>query len=47
MGATLNTNNLDYLDNCIDYFIDMDKIVIAVDNDAAGEAFKGKRLFVD
>ena len=39
-GATLNTNNLDYLDNCIDYFIDMDKIVIAVDNDAAGEALK-------
>ena len=32
-GATLNTNNLDYLDNCIDYFEDKKKIIIAVDND--------------
>ena len=31
-GATLNTNNLDYLDNCIDYFEDKKKIIIAVDN---------------
>jgi len=23
-GATLNSNNLDYLDNCIDYFDDKD-----------------------
>jgi twinkle protein len=24
-GATLGTNNLDYLDNCIDYFTDKEK----------------------
>jgi twinkle protein len=39
-GATLNHNNLDYLDNCIDYFIDMEKVIIAVDNDTAGEALR-------
>ena len=39
-GATLNHNNLDYLDNCIDYFIDMDRVIIAVDNDIAGEALR-------
>ena len=39
-GATLNTNNLDYLDNCIDYFADKEKVIIAVDNDAAGIALK-------
>ena len=39
-GATLSHNNLDYLDNCIDYFIGMDKVVIAVDNDPAGEALR-------
>ena len=39
-GATLNHNNLDYLDNCIDYFIDMEKVIIAVDNDTAGDALK-------
>jgi twinkle protein len=27
-GATLNTNNLDYLDNCIDYFDDKSKIIM-------------------
>ncbi len=35
-GATLHTQNLDYLDNCIDYFLDVDKVIIAVDNDDAG-----------
>ena len=39
-GATLNSNNLDYLDNCIDYFTDKDKIVIAVDSDDAGQALQ-------
>jgi len=29
-GATLNNNNLDYLDNCIDYFTDKEKVIIAV-----------------
>ena len=39
-GAALNTNNLDYLDNCIDYFDDMSKIIIAVDSDAPGQALQ-------
>ena len=39
-GATLNSNNLDYLDNCIDYFDDKDKIIIAVDSDAPGQALQ-------
>jgi twinkle protein len=39
-GATLGNNNLDYLDNCIDYLIDKDKIIIAVDEDEPGQALK-------
>jgi len=39
-GATLNSNNLDYLDNCIDYFEDKDKIILAVDNDEPGQALQ-------
>ena len=39
-GATLNSNNLDYLDNCIDYFEDKEKIIIAVDSDEAGIALQ-------
>jgi len=39
-GATLNSNNLDYLDNCIDYFEDKEKIIIAVDADEAGYALQ-------
>ena len=39
-GATLNSNNLDYLDNCIDYFEDKDKIILAVDADEAGQALR-------
>ena len=39
-GATLNSNNLDYLDNCIDYFDDKSKIIIAVDSDAPGQALQ-------
>ena len=39
-GATLNTNNLDYLDNCIDYLEDKEKIILAVDSDSAGEALQ-------
>ena len=39
-GATLNNNNLDYLDNCIDYFTDKDKIIIAVDQDEPGQALQ-------
>ena len=39
-GATLNNNNLDYLDNCIDYFEDKTKIIIAVDADEPGTMLK-------
>ena len=39
-GATLNSNNLDYLDNCIDYFDDKEKIILAVDADEPGQALK-------
>jgi twinkle protein len=39
-GATLNTNNLEYLDNTIDYFLDQEKIIIAVDSDDAGQALQ-------
>ncbi len=43
-GATLNTNNLDYLDNCIDYFEDKDKIILAVDSDEAGIALQAELI---
>ena len=36
-GATLNNNNLDYLDNCIDYFDDKTRIILAVDADEPGQ----------
>jgi twinkle protein len=39
-GATLNSNNLDYLDNCIDYLEDKTKIILAVDTDEAGQALR-------
>jgi len=41
-GATLNSNNLEYLDNCIDYFADKEKIIIAVDSDEAGQALQSE-----
>ena len=39
-GATINSNNLDYLDNCIDYFDDKERIILAVDKDEAGQALQ-------
>ena len=39
-GATLGNNNLDYLDNCIDYFDDKEKVILAVDSDDAGQALQ-------
>jgi twinkle protein len=35
-GANLNRNNLVYLDNCIDLFLADTKIILALDNDKAG-----------
>ena len=43
-GATLNTNNLEYLDNCIDYFDDKEKIILAVDSDAPGQALQAELI---
>ena len=43
-GATLNHNNLDYLDNCIDYFTDKEKIILAVDQDEAGAALQAELI---
>jgi len=41
-GATLNSNNLNYLDACIDYFEDKEKIILAVDTDEAGQALQAE-----
>ena len=38
----LNSNNLDYLDNCIDYFEDKEKVILAVDSDEAGQALQAE-----
>ena len=43
-GATRKSNNLDYLDNCIDYFSDKEKIIIAVDSDEAGNALQNELI---
>ena len=43
-GATLTSNNLDYLDNCIDYFSDKDKVIVAVDSDEAGQALQSELI---
>jgi len=43
-GATLGQNNLEYLDNCIDYFDDKEKIILAVDTDDAGLALQNELI---
>ena len=43
-GATLNSNNLEYLDACIDYFEDKEKIILAVDTDEAGQALQAELI---
>ena len=43
-GATVGNNNLDYLDNCIGYFEGKSKIVLATDQDEAGEALKNELI---
>jgi len=37
-GSTIGTANLEYLDNCIEYFENKDKIYLALDNDEAGKS---------
>lgn len=44
-GANANGNvNLKYLDNCIEYFYNMDKIIIAVDTDKSGQRLKNELI---
>jgi twinkle protein len=44
-GANINgQSNLEYLDNCISYFEPLEKIIIAVDQDDAGEKLKFELL---
>ncbi len=43
-GANRNQNNLKYLDNCIDYFNDIEKIYLAVDNDDAGLSLRDELI---
>ena len=43
-GAVIGHNNLDYLDNCIDYFSDKEKIILAVDSDEAGQALQNELI---
>jgi twinkle protein len=37
-GANVNTNNLEYLNNCYEFFEGVEKIYLAVDADEAGES---------
>ena len=39
-GAAMHNNNLTYLDNCIDYFDDKERVILALDQDAPGEELK-------
>lgn len=39
-GASKGSSNLEYLDNCISYFDNKDKIILATDNDEAGLALR-------
>lgn len=39
-GAGTGNQKLEYLDNCYDYFIGMEKIIIATDNDAPGKKLR-------
>ena len=39
-GANLKTNNLQYIDNCFEYFLNKKKIYICVDNDEAGRKLR-------
>jgi twinkle protein len=43
-GATITRNNLDYLDNCIEYFEDKERIVLALDQDEPGQALQAELI---
>ena len=49
-GANINTNNLQYLDNCIEFLENIETFLIAVDNDIAGRKLRSElaeRLGID
>ena len=49
-GATIGRNNLTYLDNCIDWFKEDTKFILALDNDQAGNSLRdefARRLGVE
>jgi len=39
-GASKGSQRLEYLDNCVEYFIDKEKVIIATDNDQAGKTLR-------
>lgn len=43
-GATIGHNNLDYLDSCIEFFEDKEKIYLATDNDEAGKSLRSELI---
>lgn len=43
-GASKGRNNMEYLDNCIEYFDGMEKIIIAVDDDEAGRGLAAELI---
>lgn len=43
-GASIGSQTLEYLDNCIDYFENKTKIIIAADGDSAGRALSAELI---
>ena len=43
-GATLNRLNLDYLDSSIDYFLEKEKVILALDKDEAGQNLQAELI---
>jgi len=43
-GSTIGTSNLDYLDNCIQYFENKSRIYLALDNDEAGISTRNEMI---
>lgn len=43
-GASKGSQRLDYLDNCSDWFIGLHEVIIATDNDEAGQSLKDELI---
>jgi len=43
-GSTLGTSNLEYLDNCIQYFENKDRVYLALDSDEAGISTRNEMI---